>query len=83
MASTTMDVCLLRFSPGTVRKQADECEERMIMLGHAWVLGGYCAHLPQEHQRQLFRLEAWARSKKVGLWREPDPVPPWLWRRKQ
>ena len=57
--------------------------ERMVMLGHAWVLRGYCAHLPQERRKQLFRLEAWARSKKVGLWRTPDPVPPWKWRRRQ
>jgi endonuclease YncB( thermonuclease family) len=57
--------------------------ERMVMLGHAWVLRGYCAHLPRERQRQLFRLETWARSKKVGLWRTPDPVPPWKWRREQ
>jgi endonuclease YncB( thermonuclease family) len=55
--------------------------ERMVMLGHAWVYHGYCAHLPQERQRQLHRLETWARSKNVGLWRTPDPIPPWKWRR--
>lgn len=57
--------------------------ERMVMLGHAWVMQGRCAHPSQESQRQLLRLQAWARSKKVGLWRSPDPEPPWLWRRNQ
>ena len=23
-----------------------------------------------------------ARAERVGLWRDPDPVPPWEWRRR-
>ena len=57
--------------------------ERMVMLGHAWFMRRYCAELSEERQRQLHRLEARARSKKVGLWGTPDPVPPWRWRRGQ
>ena len=26
--------------------------------------------------------EAVAREKRVGLWQERDPVPPWVWRRR-
>jgi endonuclease YncB( thermonuclease family) len=54
--------------------------ERMVMLGHAWVMRAYYGHLSPERQGQLNRLEAWARSKKVGLWGTPDPTPPWEWR---
>ena len=55
--------------------------ERMVMLGHAWVMRRYWHHLPLERQRALDRLERWARSRHVGLWKTPDPVPPWQWRR--
>lgn len=55
--------------------------ERMVTLGHAWVMRRYYDHLPNDRQAQLNRLEAWAKSKKVGLWGTPDPIPPWRWRR--
>jgi endonuclease YncB( thermonuclease family) len=56
--------------------------ERMVMLGHAWVMHRYYDHLPPGRQNKLNRLEDWARAKKVGLWRDPNPLPPWLWRRR-
>lgn len=55
--------------------------ERMVTLGHAWVMRRFYAHLSPERQRQLNRLEAWSRSKNVGLWGTPNPIPPWQWRR--
>lgn len=54
--------------------------ERMVTLGHAWVMRRYYGHLPEPRQKRLNRLERWARSNKVGLWRTPRPVPPWHWR---
>lgn len=54
--------------------------ERMVTLGHAWVMRKFYDHLPDDRQRNLNRLEAWARSKKVGLWRTPSPIEPWRWR---
>ncbi|MDT7042184.1 thermonuclease family protein [Candidatus Nitronereus thalassa] len=54
--------------------------ERMVMLGHAWVMRKYYGHLPTVRQHQLTRLERWARSKRVGLWGTDYPVPPWQWR---
>ena len=54
--------------------------ERMVMLGHAWVMRRYYGHLTPERQDQLNRLERWAKSKKVGLWKTPNPMPPWRWR---
>jgi micrococcal nuclease len=55
--------------------------ERMVMLGHAWVMRMYYDHLPKERQNQLNRLEAWAKTKKVGLWKTENPTPPWKWRK--
>lgn len=54
--------------------------ERMVTLGHAWVMRRYYDHLPPDRQEKLNRLERWARSKNVGLWATPDPTPPWKWR---
>jgi endonuclease YncB( thermonuclease family) len=52
--------------------------ERMVTLGHAWVMRRYYDHLPSD--RRDNRIESWARTKKVGLWRSPNPIPPWQWR---
>ena len=54
--------------------------ERMVTLGHAWVIRKFYDHLPKDRQDKLNRLERWARSKKVGLWQTPNPIPPWKWR---
>jgi micrococcal nuclease len=54
--------------------------ERMITLGHAWVMRKFYDHLPRDRQDKLNRLENWARSRKVGLWRAQSPIPPWRWR---
>jgi micrococcal nuclease len=53
---------------------------RMVTLGHAWVMRKYYGHLPKERQTELNKLERWARSKKVGLWKNHNPTPPWMWR---
>ncbi len=55
--------------------------ERMITLGHAWVMYRHYDHLPKDRQDKLNRLEQWAKSKKVGLWRTENPIPPWQWRK--
>ena len=56
--------------------------ERMVMLGHAWVMRRFYDHLPADRQDKLNSLEKWARSKKIGLWKSENPVPPWEWRYK-
>jgi endonuclease YncB( thermonuclease family) len=58
----------------------ENVNERMVMLGHAWVMRKYYDHLPSDRQARFNRLEAWAKAKKVGLWGAPNPVPPWQWR---
>lgn len=56
--------------------------ERMVTLGHAWVARKYYAQLPDARKQQLDRLEAWARSRRVGLWKSANPTPPWQWRQR-
>ena len=54
--------------------------ERMVTLGHAWVMRRFYGHLPKDRQAKLNRLERWAKSKKVGLWKTNNPTAPWHWR---
>jgi endonuclease YncB( thermonuclease family) len=63
------------------REEWVNVNERMVTLGHAWVMRKFYDHLPKDRQGKLNRLESWARSKKVGLWRTQNPIPPWQWRR--
>lgn len=54
--------------------------ERMVTLGHAWVMRRFYNHLPKDRQDKLNKLERWAKSKQVGLWHASNPIPPWEWR---
>lgn len=53
--------------------------EELVKAGLAWVYWKYCHH-PICESWKNFQLRA--RIDKRGLWSEPDPVPPWEFRRK-
>ena len=57
--------------------------ERMVTIGHAWVMRMYYDHLPKSRQQKLNQLERWAKSKRVGLWKNENPIPPWKWRKRE
>jgi endonuclease YncB( thermonuclease family) len=50
----------------------------MVAGGHAWWYRYYAPH-----DRLLANAEEKARDEKRGLWSQPNPVPPWDWRRQQ
>lgn len=49
--------------------------KELLSAGLAWHYKKY------SRDPELAKLEFQARSEKRGLWAEPDPVPPWEWRR--
>jgi len=53
---------------------------RMVILGHAWVLRRHEHHMTMARRSELIRMESWARNKKIGLWKDEVPIPPWEWR---
>ena len=55
--------------------------EHMFMLGHAWVNRLHYEHLPRDRQDKLNELQRLAKSKRLGLWSELNPTPPWTWRK--
>jgi endonuclease YncB( thermonuclease family) len=46
-----------------------------VRRGLAWVYDHYVK------DARLYPLQHSARSARTGLWADPDPVPPWKWRR--
>jgi endonuclease YncB( thermonuclease family) len=53
----------------------DVCKEQ-IALGYAWV---YRHHLKDN---SLLAIEDEAKKNKRGLWKDFNPTPPWVWRKK-
>lgn len=52
--------------------------EVLIKKGYAWVYGKYCK---ERFCEDWLNLEIAARYAKTGLWSEPNPMPPWEFRR--
>ena len=51
--------------------------EALIKNGYAWVFRKYCKETLCE---DWLNLEIVARYRKIGLWSEPNPIPPWEFR---
>ncbi len=51
-----------------------------IKAGMAWWYRKYASEQATEDRNLYETTEAKARKGEVGLWRDPEPVPPWKWR---
>ena len=51
--------------------------QEIVCAGLAWWYQQYA-----KHGRVVAALEAEARRAKRGLWSDPQPVPPWEWRKR-
>ena len=51
--------------------------EEMLAAGLAWV---YPKHCKSKFCTRWRELEDEARGQRMGLWIQPDPIPPWEWR---
>lgn len=54
-----------------------------IVAGMAWWYQYYADEQPAEERERYKSAVNEARSRELGLWSEPNPVPPWAWRRGQ
>jgi endonuclease YncB( thermonuclease family) len=54
-----------------------------ILAGMAWWYQDYAKDQPVQDRVRYESAVKEARKRKLGLWSEPDPVPPWAWRRGQ
>lgn len=60
---------------GDITADGRSINRTMIALGMAWAYRKYLT------DSTLLDVEASARAGRVGLWADPQPVPPWEWRR--
>jgi endonuclease YncB( thermonuclease family) len=69
------DDCRSRDCPATV-------DVGLVLLaqGLAWFYKEHAPELGVTEQRQYTSAEEGARNGRVGLWHDPEPVPPWVWR---
>ena len=51
--------------------------EEMLKAGYAWHFKKY------SKDKHLAELETLARKQKKGLWADPNPIPPWEWRKRK
>jgi endonuclease YncB( thermonuclease family) len=54
---------------------------RQVETGMAWWYRKYAREQPGDAAATYEHAEAQAQSRRTGLWSEPNPVPPWDWRK--
>ena len=65
---------------GIVFNGETNINREMVQAGFAWVYRYYC---DQSFCSEWLKFEAEAKDNKKGLWQEPEPIPPWEWRRRK
>ncbi len=64
-----------------VTMKNDSClNEELLKAGLAWVHIYYCKEAICDQWNEYEKI---ARQKRIGLWREKSPVPPWVHKRKR
>lgn len=61
---------------GEVDCAGTNANEAMVQSGFAWVYRKYA-----KGYGHLYPLEDEAKAAKRGLWADPNPIPPWEWRK--
>ena len=61
-----------------VYRQGRPVEELLLEQGLAWVYEQYCKMPVCDRYRDIMR---GSMESEIGIWSDPDPVPPWEWRR--
>jgi endonuclease YncB( thermonuclease family) len=63
-----------------MRRTSRHIQDAALKQGLCWVYEKYVSEAPLEIEASYRAAEADARSDKLGLWQDPDPVPTWEWR---
>nr|DAK77713.1 MAG TPA: nuclease-like protein [Caudoviricetes sp.] len=59
---------------GTIYLNGADINAQMVANGYAWAYRKFSKkYTPQESK---------AKSQKLGLWRDKEPIPPWEWRKR-
>lgn len=63
-----------------IKKNGQDVNLEMIRSGHAWA---YRQFLKRPHASEYIAAEEEARNRRLGLWQQSNPTPPWEFRRSQ
>lgn len=64
---------------GVIRRNGEVLNEELLENGLAWHYGWFCR---KPFCPRWKSLEKRAQKKRIGLWADKDPVPPWTYRKK-
>jgi endonuclease YncB( thermonuclease family) len=67
---------------GKVIVNGTDCNINQIQLGMAWHYKKYQKEQPAQDRASYASAEDAARDRKLGLWSDPSPTPPWEFRRR-
>jgi micrococcal nuclease len=65
---------------GKIIHDGQDVDLEMVRSGYAWWYRKYAGEQSPVDGVLYEDAENKARAEKAGLWRDPDPVPPWEWR---
>lgn len=66
---------------GKVLVDGNDVNVRLVLAGLAWHYKAYQKEQSLSDAALYADMENEARAKRVGLWTDPNPIPPWEWRR--
>lgn len=66
-------------SVGIITLNGQSINEQMLAGGHAWA---YRQYLNTPYKLEYIEFEEQARAKKLGLWEQANPEPPWEFRKR-
>lgn len=66
---------------GIVMVNGKDVGLEMLRAGFAWHYKQYQREQSPEDREQYSEAEKSAKSERIGLWLEGEPIPPWEWRR--
>jgi endonuclease YncB( thermonuclease family) len=66
---------------GQLEAVGRDCGLRLIELGLAWHYKAYEREQPLAERAAYAAAERNARRRRIGLWADESPEPPWAWRR--
>lgn len=63
-----------------IYKNGADINLEMVKRGYAWA---FVEYLKRAHASEYIDAEREARNKRLGLWQQANPTPPWEWRRRK
>lgn len=66
---------------GVLRYHNQDINAELVAIGACWHFKKYQSEQSEQDRRLYSELEIRARKERVGLWIDPNPIPPWDWRK--